>query len=430
MRFEARGLLLGMLALAWAPEGGNCACQYDDVQSFQTCSTKYSAVKPRSVSFSTYTQFRTNGHAVTTTTTVNTVTVKDPRQATTITVNYNPTITSYIWTVSSGTTIWTSTISTTVTYTVYTPTTVFGGVATSYVTPAAITRPTSAGFTAVLNDPVNAALYNDLPNNKVRREAEADPISEPLWEPISEPMSNPMPAPVKLGRRASYPVLVVCKKIIKVTFVTTVVQTRGRQTVTIPGQTSTRSIEQPPSVLVYYTPSDAPTVHWTESQVTNIGVRTTIILPSTVTKASSTVTSTLPAKTVYAACMDKNRAPMPNELADFTYHIFANMGGQFSFRTNQSEYECCNACQARSDCVGSLWSSLQAWGAPCPWEPDGLCQPGEEPQFPPDLAQCDLFLSASSCPAHSNSFSLASPWDEAPKVVSNGAKCGYWTYSH
>ncbi|KAK6353699.1 hypothetical protein TWF696_005660 [Orbilia brochopaga] len=448
MRFGTRCLLFGLLALTGAPQPGNCACQYDDVQSFQSCSTRYTAVQPRSVSFSTYTQFRTNGHTVTVTTTVDAVTVTDARQATTITVTVHPTSTSIVFDVYSGTTIWTSTVSTTMSYTVYTPTTVYAGVATVFATPAAKTLPTSAGFTAVLDDPANKVLYNDLPRKKARREAQPgpepvpEPIPEPVaapggtWEPVLDPMPDALPAPI--GRRASYPDLVVCKKIIKVTFVTTVVQTLGRRTVTIAGQTTTRTIEQPPTAWLYHTPSDAITIRWTEYLVTNIGPRTTTTIASEVTVASSTVTSTLPQKTVYAACADINRAPMPNELADFIYHIDAGHSvpatgaGGVSFGTNDTEYECCNACHARPDCAGSLWTWLQAWGAPCDWEPDGLCQPGEEPVYPPDLARCDLWLTGTTgtCSnSQRDTFRLASPYNEPPKVVSNGPKCAYWKYS-
>ncbi|KAJ6263871.1 hypothetical protein Dda_0008 [Drechslerella dactyloides] len=314
MLFGRNSILSGLLTLFLVTEAAHCAapagtCAYDDVQSFLSCSTRYTTKQPKSVTRSTYTEFRTVSRAVTTTVTVDVVTSRDPNLLATTTITAHPTSTSTVLTVSSVTTVWTSTVTTSLYYTIYTTTTINPGTTTVVVTPPPRSVPTPVGFVAVLNDPTNSALYTDLPAKKFRRAAEPapDPVSKPIAEPLAGPFAEPLPvgipnvAPVGIGRRANYPVAVTCKKTIRVTFVTTITQTVGRRTSRLPGRTTTQTVHIPPTYWVHYTPTNAITLHWTESLVRTVGPSFTTTLTSTVT-GNSTVTSYLPQQTVYAAC--------------------------------------------------------------------------------------------------------------------------------
>ncbi|KAF3275207.1 hypothetical protein TWF970_006929 [Orbilia oligospora] len=371
----------------------------------QTCATRYCGSPPKKIYRITKTIRKTIPY-----TKVRWKTVIKPRITRTVTSTKTVTSQRYftIWktfsTSSLANTIWIGT--TTHTRTVHdtltiTTATVTLPTFTSTITTPSITIPAPSGFLSIEDDPMNFGIGPDADNDpnspwwagdKRRREAQPDPAAAQKKYKTTTKAASTTTKTVLKTKTTLPPVKTTTKTTTKVQLITT-----SKYKVAFFSSIFTRTLTSYTDTTVYL----------------------------------STVSTSRPAPTYYAACGEKDIAPGPH-LGD-VYHIDeANaVAGETTkvIFSNGTSYKCCEACHAYNEggatCAGSVWSPLTEFGEqPCREPPVGSrpC-----PEF---TTRCELVIvgpdAPVQCPRRLFKFVYAAL--APPRMISNGPTCARFSF--
>ncbi|KAF3107562.1 hypothetical protein TWF102_006945 [Orbilia oligospora] len=392
----------------------------------QTCATRYCGSPPKkpyritktirkSIPY-TKVRWKTVIKPRITRTVTSTKTVTSQRYFTVWKTFSTSTLANTIW---IGTTTHTRTVHATLTITTATVTL---PTFTSTITTPSITVPAPSGFLSIEDDPMNFGVGPDDDN---------DP-NWPWWAGGEKRRREAQPDPAAAENK--YVTAVTCTKIL----ITKTGTSDLWKTTTKAASTTTKTVLKtktalPPVITTTKTTTEVQLITTSKYKVaffSSIFTRTLTSYTDT-TVYLSTVSTSLPAPTYYAACGNENRAPNPDWWD--VYHIDGGnaVAGETTkvIFSNGTSYKCCEACHTYNEggatCAGSAWSSLTEFGEqPCQEPPVGSrpC-----PEF---TTRCELVIVAPDapvqCPRRQFKFVYAAL--RPPRIISNGPTCARFSF--
>ncbi|KAK6513403.1 hypothetical protein TWF281_005029 [Arthrobotrys megalospora] len=277
------------------------------------------------------------------------------------------------------------------------------------------TIPAPSGFVGVNDDPDNKSAGADLPKpgeSKLKqRNAEAEPEPEP-------------------AANAKYVTAITCTKtLLTKTGTSDLWKTTTKSTGTITKKVWTTKTHYTTKTV---TKNGAPTVRTTITNV--VTVTTPIKVTLTVAGATylTTVTTSLPQTSFYAACGPRNTGPPPeHQILYYAYGAEADFGESTKIVwSNGTAYDCCVECQTYSGpgiCLGSVYGYQGAWGAPdCFGLPDWEECPPFEPKW---YSKCELTIAENkpgTCRTHKYKYEWY--YNQPPTMAFNGPSCKRFKY--